>query len=93
MGKGAAYINGNMLGRFWDKAAPADGCDVCDELAYSKSYAAEDCRTGCGEMSQRYYKVPTEWLVKGENEVVLFQERPGDGEGAKGVEFVAMEMV
>lgn len=31
-------------------------------MTYSGAYSGANCRRGCGEMSQRYYKVPFQWL-------------------------------
>jgi hypothetical protein len=59
--KGAFWVNGNMIGRYWTIVAER-GCQVCEELTYSGEYGGESCRRGCGEMSQRYYKVPSAWL-------------------------------
>ncbi|WOL07224.1 beta-galactosidase 1-like [Canna indica] len=77
MGKGAAWVNGNSLGRFWPNfTASADGCNGCD---YRGTYSPEKCRTGCGEPSQRWYHVPRSFLKAGEpNTLTLFEETGGD---------------
>ncbi|XP_073112752.1 beta-galactosidase 1-like isoform X2 [Elaeis guineensis] len=78
MGKGAAWVNGNSIGRFWPNyTASADGCNGCD---YEGEYKAEEkCQTGCGEPSQRWYHVPRSFLKPGEpNTLVLFEEAGGD---------------
>ena len=92
-GKGMAFVNGKMLGRFWDLKSGVGGCGACDEMTYAGGFEAESCRTGCGEMSQRYYKLPRDWLVGGgeEQEVVLFVERAGEG-GVEGVRLMEVGM-
>ncbi|KAL6607971.1 hypothetical protein ACP70R_041034 [Stipagrostis hirtigluma subsp. patula] len=82
LNKGAAWVNGNSLGRYWPSytAAEMDGCHVCD---YRGKFVAEGdgirCLTGCGEPSQRYYHVPRSFLRAGEpNTLVLFEEAGGD---------------
>ncbi|CAO2190555.1 unnamed protein product [Urochloa humidicola] len=82
LNKGAAWVNGNSLGRYWPSytAAEMDGCHVCD---YRGKYKAEGdgirCLTGCGEPSQRFYHVPRAFLRAGEpNTLVLFEEAGGD---------------
>lgn len=67
MGKGAAWVNGNMLGRYWSINATATATqfscrDTCDSSEYVGLYWGDRCRTGCGEPSQSYYKLPSEWL-------------------------------
>lgn len=54
------------MNRYWSIIASKDisgvDCEVCDELTYSGSYSGGKCRRGCGSMSQRYYKVPYQFL-------------------------------
>lgn len=68
MGKGAVWVNGNMLGRYWNATAIASvtqrSCYDCPSADYVGSYNGDKCRSGCGQPSQQYYKLPTEWLVK-----------------------------
>nr|CAB3473232.1 unnamed protein product [Digitaria exilis] len=82
LNKGAAWVNGHSLGRYWPSytAADMDVCHVCD---YRGKYKAEGdgirCLTGCGEPSQRFYHVPRAFLRSGEpNTLVLFEEAGGD---------------
>jgi hypothetical protein len=84
LGKGMVFANGKMLGRFWDKIADDRGCTPCEEMKYNQPYEMQRCRTGCGELSQTFYKLPTQWLTSGENEIVIFEERVG-GEGVNGI--------
>ncbi len=69
-------------------------CEVCDELTYVGGYSGGRCRDGCGEMSQRYYKVPYNWLHSPEsgltNELLVFDEFGGTPEG---IRLVNIEMV
>ncbi|XP_039847812.1 beta-galactosidase 1-like [Panicum virgatum] len=82
LNKGAAWVNGHSLGRYWPAytAAEMGGCHVCD---YRGEFKAEGggvrCLTGCGEPSQRFYHVPRAFLRAGEpNTLVLFEEAGGD---------------
>jgi hypothetical protein len=83
LNKGAAWVNGNSLGRYWPSytAAEMGGCHgACD---YRGKFKAEGdgirCLTGCGEPSQRFYHVPRSFLRAGEpNTLVLFEEAGGD---------------
>ncbi|XP_062184650.1 beta-galactosidase 1 [Phragmites australis] len=82
LNKGAAWVNGNSLGRYWPSytASDMDGCHICD---YRGKFKAEGdgvrCLTGCGEPSQRYYHVPRSFLRAGQpNTLVLFEEAGGD---------------
>ena len=59
--KGAVWVNGFMLGRYWDITAREDGCqdsEQCKSQSYTGAYAEPRCRTGCGERSQVLYKIP-----------------------------------
>jgi hypothetical protein len=58
LGKGAVYVNGFMLGRYWNIMAPSNTCEVCTSESYTGGYNADKCRTGCDEMSQSLYKIP-----------------------------------
>ncbi|KAG0493724.1 hypothetical protein HPP92_004718 [Vanilla planifolia] len=77
MGKGAAWVNGQSIGRFWPNyTASYDGCHPCD---YRGSFQSDACQTGCGEPAQRWYHVPRSFLKSGEpNSLVLFEEAGGD---------------
>ncbi len=83
MGKGSVWINGHMLGRYWDVIAEATAsqrdCTGCGN-DYIGSFNGDKCRTGCGLPSQQYYKLPADWLNYGEdavNSIVLFDELGG----------------
>ena len=92
MGKGAAYLNGNHIGRFWDMKANDEGCNICDEMEYNGQYEAARCRTGCGELSQTVYKLPSIWFNKEEeNELLLFVEEAGEGDMEVKIVDVKME--
>ncbi|KAG0486272.1 hypothetical protein HPP92_008367 [Vanilla planifolia] len=77
MGKGAAWVNGQNIGRFWPNyTASQDGCHPCD---YRGTFQSDSCQTGCGEPAQRWYHVPRSFLKSGEpNTLVLFEEAGGD---------------
>ncbi|PKA48233.1 Beta-galactosidase [Apostasia shenzhenica] len=77
MGKGAAWVNGQSIGRFWPNyTASFDGCHPCD---YRGPFQSDSCQTGCGEPAQRWYHVPRSFLKAGEpNTLVLFEEAGGD---------------
>jgi len=94
MGKGAAYLNGKHIGRFWNMKAKEEGCNACDEMDYTGGYDADMCRTGCGELSQTVYKLPSIWFKEsGENELVLFIEEAGEGAAALKIVDIGMEGV
>ena len=90
MGKGFTLLNGHHIGRFWDVGVN-DECNACDEFDYTGSYNADNCRTGCDGLSQRYYKLPLDFVLPGQNnELLIFTETGGD---ALGVKLVTMTMV
>ena len=96
-GKGTVWVNGHMLGRYWNAVAAGDtdACAPCGEYEYTGEYQPDSmCRTGCGEASQRFYKVPTAWLKKGgeANEVVLFEEEAGSVPVREGFKLVRITM-
>jgi hypothetical protein len=75
MSKGAVWVNGHHIGRYWLTKA-VDSTNNCAPCTYAQSYDTSTCRTGCGEPSQRYYHVPRAWLVDGLNEITLLEENP-----------------
>ena len=89
MGKGAAYLNGNHIGRFWDSKLIRNEtksdeivCIPCIESDYVGMYEPTRCRTGCKDPTQAFYKLPLSWFREaGEvNEVLLFSETGGDAD-------------
>lgn len=65
--KGQIFVNGHQLGRFWNLEAPSSTLNCkdavqCTSSSYVGPYEFVRCRTGCGVYSQRYYKLPIEWL-------------------------------
>lgn len=59
----------------------------CTSETYSGGYSAEKCRTGCGDLSQTLYKVPTGILFPAGSEkantIVFLEEAGGTPEGVK----------
>lgn len=85
MYKGAVWVNGRMLGRYWGaEARNTDTRQACDtscvkkQADYVGSYSPERCVSGCGAPSQSFYKLPYDWLnANGENSLVVFEEVGG----------------
>jgi hypothetical protein len=81
LGKGHIWFNGRDLGRYWTLKARERGddesCQPCDEVAYTGPYHQTQCQTGCGEPSQRFYKIPTDYITNGENKIIVFEESSG----------------
>ncbi|XP_068649602.1 beta-galactosidase 15-like [Aristolochia californica] len=76
MGKGAAWINGHSIGRYWANfSVQTDGCPACD---YKGNYAAWKCTTGCGASSQQWYHVPRSFFKTDNNVITLFEEFGGN---------------
>eukprot|EP01130_Rhizamoeba_saxonica_P010198 TRINITY_DN4176_c0_g4_i1.p1 TRINITY_DN4176_c0_g4~~TRINITY_DN4176_c0_g4_i1.p1 ORF type:complete len:708 (+),score=125.98 TRINITY_DN4176_c0_g4_i1:39-2162(+) len=76
MGKGFIWINGHGIGRYFN--ATADSGDACNKCDYANYNPYNECRIGCGGLSQRYYHVPSAWLNKNDNLLVIFEELGGD---------------
>uniref|UniRef100_A0A0E0J9N5 Beta-galactosidase n=2 Tax=Oryza nivara TaxID=4536 RepID=A0A0E0J9N5_ORYNI len=64
MGKGQAWVNGHLIGRYWSLVAPESGCS-------SSCYYP-------GAYNERKYHIPREWLKESDNLLVLFEETGGD---------------
>jgi hypothetical protein len=72
-GKGMAFVNGRMIGRYWLLAASGYGADDIWHPKDTGLYIDPSCGP-----TQQHYLVPASWLQSGSNEVVLFEEqRPG----------------
>lgn len=53
MGKGQAWLNGEEIGRYWNKGSPKN--DNCvQECNYRGTFKQEKCYSGCGEPTQRW---------------------------------------
>ncbi|KAL9436863.1 hypothetical protein AB3S75_022834 [Citrus x aurantiifolia] len=77
MGKGQAWLNGEPIGRYWDKRSSID--DHCvQECDYRGTFNQQKCLTGCGEPTQRWYHVPRSWFKPSGNVLVIFEEKGGD---------------
>jgi hypothetical protein len=74
MGKGAAWVNGEHVGRYWlvraTSNATVGGCrpELCGYNGTFNPYSSKPftngtCRTGCGEPTQQLYQVPADWLL------------------------------
>jgi len=74
--KGLVWVNSFCLGRYWLIEAQGD-CSPCHYN--SGGYNPDtDCRTGCGEPTQRYYHIPSYYLSQNDNQLVIFEELGGD---------------
>lgn len=90
MGKGLVYVNGHMLGRYWNIAGAATasqrdcagiGCSAESYMDFVGAYNGDRCRSDCGAPSQTYYKLPWDWLNhegSGENTLEIFEEIGGN---------------
>ncbi|KAI5003503.1 hypothetical protein ZWY2020_030663 [Hordeum vulgare] len=77
MGKGLAWLNGNAIGRYWLRTSSSD--DRCTPSCnYRGQFSPDNCRTGCGKPSQRWYHVPRSWFHPSGNTLVVFEEQGGD---------------
>jgi hypothetical protein len=79
MQKGQAYVNGYLIGRYWDQTSEAD-CKPCE---WNGPFNDMKCRMNCGEASQEYYHVPMDYILDAQGQprnvtIVLFEERGGD---------------
>ena len=97
LSKGAVWVNGVMLGRFWNITAnpsvAQQRCEVCDSASYVGAYNGDKCRSGCGGPSQQFCKLPSYLLypsVGGQaNKIVVFGELGGSPDA---IRMMNMEM-
>ncbi|TVU33106.1 hypothetical protein EJB05_24891, partial [Eragrostis curvula] len=75
MGKGQIWVNGHHAGRYWSYRANSGSCGRC---SYAGTYHDKQCRSGCGDLSQRWYHVPRSWLKPSGNLLVVLEEYGGD---------------
>ncbi|KAH7428540.1 hypothetical protein KP509_09G006100 [Ceratopteris richardii] len=76
MGKGAVWVNGHGLGRYWsDYTASNLECEKC---SYRGKYHAGKCSQHCGQPSQRWFHIPRAWVKPTYNLLVIFEETGGD---------------
>jgi hypothetical protein len=82
MGKGIAYVNGKSIGRYWNITSSVSGpfSDTTAsnaECTYAGYWAPEKCRSRSGEITQRNYHVPPDWLNTDKENVFVFWEEAG----------------
>ncbi|MCO5561332.1 hypothetical protein L7F22_014953 [Adiantum nelumboides] len=77
MGKGAAWVNGHGLGRYWSDFISSNlGCEcTCN---YRGVYHPAKCAQNCGQPSQRWFHIPRSWLKPSGNVLVILEEIGGD---------------
>lgn len=77
MNKGQLWINNRHLGRYWLRRAKSHNY-WCRECQYGyQDYSGNQCRTGCGEPSQRYYHLPREYIEATDNILWVLEEIGG----------------
>ncbi|GLJ24400.1 hypothetical protein SUGI_0466010 [Cryptomeria japonica] len=77
MGKGQAWLNGRMIGRYWPiSSSPFAGCP--SKCNYRGKFLPNKCSTDCGNPTQRWYHVPRSWFNPTDNLLVLFEDKGGD---------------
>uniref|UniRef100_A0A0A9EQS0 beta-galactosidase n=1 Tax=Arundo donax TaxID=35708 RepID=A0A0A9EQS0_ARUDO len=76
MGKGQAWVNGHLIGRYWSLVASKSGCP--SSCNYAGAYSESKCQSNCGMPTQSWYHIPREWLQEAGNLLVLFEETGGD---------------
>ncbi|KAG8094569.1 hypothetical protein GUJ93_ZPchr0012g20170 [Zizania palustris] len=77
MGKGQAWVNGHLIGRYWSYKASGS----CGGCSYAGTYSETKCQTNCGDISQRWYHVPRSLLNPSGNLLVILEEFGGDLSG------------
>lgn len=50
MGKGQAWVNGHLIGRYWSYKASGN----CGGCSYAGTYSEKKCQANCGDASQRW---------------------------------------
>lgn len=68
--KGTIWINGQMIGRYWQESSP-QSIDNESKLWF-KPYVLFE---GLGKAPQRYYHIPIDWLNAGLNTIIILEER------------------
>lgn len=53
MGKGQAWVNGHLIGRYWSLVAPESGCS--SSCYYPGAYNERKCQSNCGMPTQNWY--------------------------------------
>lgn len=64
LNRGHAFVNGNDLGLYW----------LIEGLCQTKSLACQQAQINCLKPSQRYYHIPSDWLMAKNNLLTLFDD-------------------
>ena len=80
MGKGAAWVNGEMVGRYWLIRGNCSAVSRNQSCGYAGEYVPYGpCCAGSGHPTQQYYHVPAAWLHwSGSDGAVTAESKPVD---------------
>jgi hypothetical protein len=73
---GHAFINGNDLGLYWLIYGSCQGSPPC---------CCQPIQINCGQPSQRYYHIPSDWLMAKNNLLTVFEDLGASSPGTVGL--------
>jgi hypothetical protein len=75
LSRGHAYVNGNDLGLYW----------LIQGICYTKSPLCQQIQINCLKPMQRYYHIPSDWLMPKNNILTVFDELGAPSPGSVGL--------
>jgi hypothetical protein len=75
LSRGHAYVNGNDLGLYW----------LIQGICYTKSPLCQQVQINCLKPMQRYYHIPSDWLMPKNNILTIFDELGAPSPGSVGL--------
>jgi hypothetical protein len=76
LGRGHAFINGNDLGLYWLIQG------ICGDKA---PCCCQQAQINCDEPTQRYYHIPSDWLMPKNNLITIFDDLGAPSPGSVGL--------
>jgi hypothetical protein len=76
LNRGHAFINGNDLGLYWLIEAICHDTTPC---------CCQQAQINCFEPTQRYYHIPSDWLMPKNNLITIFDDLGADSPGSVGL--------
>lgn len=72
LSRGRGYVNGNDLGLYW----------TIQGVCYPKSSLCQQVQVSCLQPMQRYYHIPSDWLMPKNNLLTIFDEMGATSPGS-----------
>ena len=74
LNRGHAFINGNDIGLYW----------LLEGVCHDSTCCCQQSEVNCLEPTQRYYHIPSDWLMPKNNLITIFDDLGARSPGSVG---------